>query len=542
MELWVFADASMAAIAACAYLQNAETKVISSLISGKTRLAPKKTKETIPRLEIVGILMALHLGTTISDASEAQVLKINIASDSEIAFCWVKNAKKLPIFVENQQNRIKLLKSDLNSKGIEVMFYHVATEFNPTDTGTRGINPRSIDTIDWIRGPQWLQTKNKLPQLRPLSEVRENDEISDESAQPAVRTVNPVINETDENETLFIEFSRFSKWTTALRTVSRVGKLAHKWVNVVNNQRDTQIRIQNVSKFSTDQNITSEDVKHSEIILLSQQHKHLSLSDLQKRFPHKQVVRDENGVIRYQSRLQNANLCYDTKCPIFIDNASDLARLILLDIHRKNSHCGKNQTLYIARQRFWIQRPSAAYNKYLKNCVICKRNHGLPFAAPNMAPLPSDRVKISNPFENVGCDFMGPVLSENQERMYVCLYTCLTTRVIHLEIVENLSTGAFLNCLIRFVSRRGVPKIIRTDCGTNFKLGKQIIDSMFETDNMTGSSVMSYSADAGINWIFNPPGAPWMGGAWERLVGTVKRSLQKSIGRKRPTFHQLTRP
>ncbi|KAL6726688.1 hypothetical protein Aduo_008632 [Ancylostoma duodenale] len=61
-----------------------------------------------------------------------------------------------------------------------------------------------------------------------------------------------------------------------------------------------------------------------------------------------------------------------------------------------------------------------------------------------MPPLPSDRVAITKPFQNVGCDFLGPFESKSNKKMCVCLYTCLTTRAVHLEVVENMSTGAFL--------------------------------------------------------------------------------------------------
>lgn len=148
-----------------------------------------------------------------------------------------------------------------------------------------------------------------------------------------------------------------------------------------------------------------------------------------------------------------------------------------------------------------------------------------------MPSLPSDSVMVSKPFENVGCDFMGPFLSKSLEKMYVCLYTCLTTRALHLELVENLSAGAFLNSFIRFTSRRGIPKLMRSDCGSNFKQGERIIAARYENDHTTGNSLMSYCATEKIKWVFNPPGAPWMGGAWERLVGSVKKAFNKSIGR-----------
>ncbi|KHJ76272.1 integrase core domain protein [Oesophagostomum dentatum] len=237
--------------------------------------------------------------------------------------------------------------------------------------------------------------------------------------------------------------------------------------------------------------------------------------------------------------MQNACISHDIKNPIYIPTESDLIRLIVQKIHVSNAHCGKEHTLAIARQKFWNPRPSNAFKKYLKNCPLCKRFQGLPLGAPEMISLPADRVVLTKPFENTGCDFMGPLLSKTQEKMYVCLYTCLTTRAVHLELVENMSTAAFLNSFTRFISRRGVPKIVRTDCGTNLKQGEQITTKLFENDANRGCSLMSFCADERINWIFNAPGAPWMEGVWERLVGSVKKAMSKSIGRKKLEFTEM---
>ncbi|VDO73466.1 unnamed protein product [Heligmosomoides polygyrus] len=150
-----------------------------------------------------------------------------------------------------------------------------------------------------------------------------------------------------------------------------------------------------------------------------------------------------------------------------------------------------------------------------------------------MAPLPMDRVRRARPFENTGCDLIGPYSLKGGSKIYICLYTCLTTRAIHLEVVENLSASAFLDSFVRFSARRGVPKLVRTDCGSNFVLGQKVIDSLYTHDRDTERSINRYCAENRINWVFNPPGAPWMGGVWERLVGSVKLALQKSVGRKR---------
>ncbi|EYC15188.1 hypothetical protein Y032_0037g3370 [Ancylostoma ceylanicum] len=533
--LWVFSDASKMAIATSAYLQSERSREVTQLISGKTRLTPKKITQTIPRLELLGILIAMRLAKTITSTLRDSIKNVKIASDSEIALAWVPSTRKLPPFVSSQRDRIARLKIHLESEGVHVQFYHVPTDKNPADAGTRGLTGETILEHDWIRGPRWLTVDPKNWPLKVITAASAGTDDDYSAETQAYVTVSPPADSNDEEK--FINLSHFSKYTKVLRTMATIGKLSNRWTRKC--QFYSEEKFATIKEFDTQNEITAHDINHGERLLIASIHRSTSLQELQKRFHNMKIIQDEYGIIRHESRIQNAVLPHDTKSPIYIPNPSDLARLILTHIHYNNAHCGNDQTLALARQRFWIPQPMKAIKKYVKGCAICKRCHGLPYGAPEMPPLPNDRVIISKPFQKIGCDFLGPFESNNQEKMYVCLYTCLTTRAVHLEAVENLSAGAFLNCFIRFVSRRGVPQLVRTDCGTNFKLGQKIIDKLFEKDEQHENSVMTYSATERIRWIFNPPGAPWMGGVWERLVGSVKRSFTKAVGRKKLTFTEL---
>ena len=88
-----------------------------------------------------------------------------------------------------------------------------------------------------------------------------------------------------------------------------------------------------------------------------------------------------------------------------------------------------------------------------------------------MADLPKDRVTHgAAPFSTVGVDFFGPFMvkrARSELKRYGCLFTCLTTRAIHIEVCHSLETNSFINALQRFISRRGEPTEIRSDNGTN---------------------------------------------------------------------------
>ncbi|XP_075150852.1 uncharacterized protein LOC142224960 [Haematobia irritans] len=144
-----------------------------------------------------------------------------------------------------------------------------------------------------------------------------------------------------------------------------------------------------------------------------------------------------------------------------------------------------------------------------------------------MAPLPIDRVTpYVRPFTYTEVDYFGPLnvtVRRQREKRWVCLFTCLTVRAVHLELSTDLSTDAFLLCLRNFVNRRGLPLVIRSDNGTNFVgVAKELqgVSNLFDNNVITSSL-----AGLGIKWIFNSPANPSEGGVWERLVRSVKKAL-----------------
>ncbi|KAK6736395.1 hypothetical protein RB195_019213 [Necator americanus] len=415
ISLWVFCDASKMAISICAYLRCENTNEITSLISGKSKLTPKKIQQTIPRLELLAILIGLRMAKTILDSINIEIISVNDASDSEIALQWIRSSRKLPIFVTNQKDRILRLKTQIEVKSIPVHLFHVPTHHNPADVGTRGTTASLISDHDWVRGPRWLEHDQQTWLIRSIDnlscdqfyeEIEDNQHVNVETT-----------NESAESSRLIIDLARFSRYKTALRTFSVVGKLLSKWVKRCNYTRSTSITLNVLSLYTNEDVIAAEDMEISEKLILAAIHENINVQKLQKRFPNQKIIRDEKGIIRYKSRIQNANLPYDAKMPIFIPNYSELARLIIHDLHYGNAHYGKEQTLALARQRFWIPQPSRMIKKYLRTCITCKKCHGLPYGAPEMPPLPTDRVIVTKPFANVGCDYMGPFESNVKQKI-----------------------------------------------------------------------------------------------------------------------------
>ncbi|KHJ93419.1 integrase core domain protein [Oesophagostomum dentatum] len=198
--------------------------------------------------------------------------------------------------------------------------------------------------------------------------------------------------------------------------------------------------------------------------------------------------------------------------------------------HRSTAH-----TMAEVRQKFWIPKLRQQVKKVIKKCVACQRYNNLPFRYPPLAELPKRRVVESRPFQDIGLDLFGPLRTRNAEgiqvKAYGCIFTCATTRLMHIELMRDNSTTSFINAIRRFMSRRGVPNSITCDNAPTFLLAERILTENFQ-EIEPEDRLESFMANAQITWQKTTPYAPWQGGFYERLIKDVKQALYKSLGRK----------
>ena len=149
-----------------------------------------------------------------------------------------------------------------------------------------------------------------------------------------------------------------------------------------------------------------------------------------------------------------------------------------------------------------------------------------------MADLPVDRVSPGDPaFTHAGLDFFEPFLvkkGRGTEKRYGRLFTCLNTRAVHIEIAHSMDTDSFVNCLLRFIARRGQPKMIRSDNGRNFVSGERELREEYDRwmANQKGVAQLQHElSNRRITWKFNVPYASHMVGVWERQIRTIRRVL-----------------
>ncbi|XP_041450263.1 uncharacterized protein LOC121404600 [Drosophila obscura] len=166
-----------------------------------------------------------------------------------------------------------------------------------------------------------------------------------------------------------------------------------------------------------------------------------------------------------------------------------------------------------------------------KTCQKCRNKRALP-ETPEIGSLPPERLAINElPFTNTGIDHFGPLevnVGRRREKRWGVLFTCLTVRAVHIELANSLSTDAFMLMLEMFVARRGVPKRIVSDNGTNFRGASRLLQE--EIARISSDELETKYPE--IEWSFIPPGAPHMGGAWERMIRSVKSILSEILEEK----------
>ena len=244
---------------------------------------------------------------------------------------------------------------------------------------------------------------------------------------------------------------------------------------------------------------------------------------------------ENDGLIRCYGRLNNADFPEETINPILLPTREKIVELLIEDHHKKTFHAGVNHTLAQIRIKYWIPKRRTEVKGVLRKCSVCQKYQGGSFKMPSMSHWPNNKVIRSLPFQYTGLDYFGPLNIKcgnhaNRRKVWVCLFTCVAVRAIHLEIVADLSAEKFLLALRRFTARRGKPQQIVLDNAPQFKLTKSSVDVAWENP-VRDPDIQLHIAEQRIKWSLIVQLSPWMGGFYERLVGISKMALRKAIGK-----------
>ncbi|UYV79875.1 hypothetical protein LAZ67_18000953 [Cordylochernes scorpioides] len=520
-EIHGFADASQRAYAAMVYIKIIHNYSIHEvyILAAKIRVATLKTTTT-PRMELCASLLLAQLTRLVCTAMSLNINKVTLWSDSTIVLSWLASEhNRWKPYVSNRVKDIQEL--------VPCRWMHVKGEDNPADLASRGISlDQLLDLELWWHGPPWLKTTSQ-----PY-----NDAI-------------PVINEKCLSEqriktNLFVKknisypfIKRYSSLNKFKRITGWIFRFFYNFRKLLKREKSGALSIEEIeTSFNRIFRCAQQEDYYIDLKQLEAFQPLSGKSPLIKLNP----FLDKGGLLRVGGRLNNALLSFDQKHPIILPKAHYITQLIIRHYHERLLHAGVQLTLSAIREKYWIPSGRCLVKQILFKCIKCARFR-TKAVQQLMGNLPTTRTNWTRPFTKTGIDFAGPVIVKTSnlrnarcDKAYIALFICMFSKAIHIELVTNLTTEAFLAALRRFIGRRGRPAEINTDNATNFVGAYKDLRKLFN------SNIHDFASPEEIKWDFIPPSSPHFGGLWEAGIKSVKYHLRRIVGKTKLTFEELT--
>lgn len=235
---------------------------------------------------------------------------------------------------------------------------------------------------------------------------------------------------------------------------------------------------------------------------------------------------DQDGLLRVEGRIANSRyLEYKEKHPVILPRSAQITTLLIRHLHHKAAHQGRRSTIgFIRLHGYWIVGIHTAVSSVIHNCVLYRNLRGKT-EEQQMAPLPTKRIEETPPFTYVGCDIFGPFLIKERRmelKRYGAIFTCMALKAIHIELVDDLTTDAFINTLRGVITIRRPIRQIHTDRGTNFIGAANELHRRLKQDD----KLQRFGEDNSLEFVTNVPYASQMGGIWEREIRSIRAVLE----------------
>lgn len=514
LQLHVFSDASTKAMCVVAYWRWINNNNINvAFVASKCRVAPVKPT-TVPRLELQAALLAARLAETVLKEHKMLVVQRYFWCDSTTVIHWIKNStRSYKTFVANRLGEIdELTRAD--------EWRYVPTKLNVADLATREVFDYSLFQNEWIKGPTFLYCEEEM---WPTNVLEHHSTESDEATVERVLvTCEPIRNLPVPDP------KRFSSWLKLLRATATVLKFikkcrkSHGEIDCDTMEEAERLLLQHAQSESFAEEIAA--IKNGQCLRRSS--KLLTLSP----------YLDEYGVLRLGGRVDAASgVSVETKRPVILDGRHSVAQLIVRDYHVKAAHGNQETVVNQLKQKYWIIKLRPTVKHVVKSCMLCRLRKSQP-RVPRMGDLPEGRMAHhQRPFTFCGLDLFGPMevtVGRRREKRYGALFTCLTVRAVHIELVPSLTSDSLIMAIRRMAARRGWPRHLFSDNGTNLRgADKELLKSIQDLNN---EALKAEAANNGMEWKFIPPASPHWGGAWERLIRSVKTSLRVILNERAP--------
>ena len=254
-----------------------------------------------------------------------------------------------------------------------------------------------------------------------------------------------------------------------------------------------------------------------------------------------------DGLLRVGGRLSHANLSYSQTHPIILSNKSPLIDLLFKYNHVVLGHCGPTLLLSSTGSRLHVVGARQLARAMCRRCTTCRRisartEHQM------MGQLPAHRVMPHFPFQMTGVDYAGPLTIKKGHtrkpvliKTYLAIFICFSSKAVHIEVIEDLSTEDFLAGLKRFIARRGLPLEIHSDNGKNFIGARNYLYQLYRflQTSEAQSSISNYLLSNRIQWNCIPERSPHFGCLWEAAVKATKYHLRRITGSIQFTLSEL---
>ena len=522
-KLHVYVDASKQGYGAVVFLVNGSK---TSFVIAKSRVAPVKTL-TLPQLELMAAVLGSRLAATVQKSFNRHLsFKTVMWSDAQIVLHWIKDGGKTT-FVNNRVAEIQ----KLNKKhGTEIEWKYCPTKDNPADFLTRGATLEEFNLSSlWKVGPDWISTEADWPKWNQSSRasclhVSSLHTVVEEESVAAKLDISNCIDET-----------KFGDCNKLFRVTA--------WVKRFLKNRKLPLHERQFGELTAAELKAAEDqwIRSSQRRFLPAETQYFDKKKQGRRptvVSQLDLFRDEDRIIRCGGRMKKAEIPEAARHPVLIPRHTHLSKLIIIEAHSRVLHSGSNVTITAVRQKYWIPALRQQVKSIIHRCVICRRVSGPAYQQPDHAGLPEWRVTESRPFYATGVDYTGAItvldVNKKEIKVYICLFTCGATRSVHLEVVEDLTTAAFIRAFRRFCGRRGLPALMVSDNASTFECAADVIENIFKNPK-----IERYFAERRIKWKFIPKRAPWYGGFWERLIGLTKTTLRKCLWRKKIQDYEM---
>ncbi|GFX75852.1 integrase catalytic domain-containing protein [Trichonephila clavipes] len=353
---------------------------------------------------------------------------------------------------------------------------HVPSVLNPADLVSRGLRPCDLPNLRlWWHGPQFLEKGKLSSEETSLSPVKE----CEYSKELKTGSSSDIITSSVCVSTNCVS----SILSTLLRKSNSYMKIVRIFSYVIRFSNNVNKR-----KLTLSGPLSATDIDQAETKLIIKVQEQVFLAEI-KSLQSKGVVSpnsklrnlnsfiDSDLLLRVGGRLSNSDLPYVNKHPAILPGNHNLTVQIIVHFHRKNLHTGASSLLH-----------------YL------------------MGNLPPDRAVPDYPFN---CS------------------------AIHIEIVSDLTSDAFIATLKRFFSRRGKCAKLYSDNGKTFVGANKELKRFLKLIEDSDDNLAGFLSAEGIEWKFIPPRAPSFGGLWEASVKSIKYHLRRVVSGSNLTYEEF---